>query len=173
MKRVVLLVLALGLLVAGALSAQTTTASDEGSDVLRFDTMTGVVAPFTGAANPIRGVPGGGLPWELDRASGRLRADGRLDIKVRGLVLARRAPVPPALQGTNPVPQFRAIVSCLTPSADGTTVETVNRTTDAVPATMPGGDARIRAMVDLPEPCIAPIVFVTSPTGAWFAATGI
>jgi len=27
-------------------------------------------------------------------------------------------------------------------------------------------------MVGLPQPCIAPIVFVTSPTGAWFAATG-
>ena len=24
----------------------------------------------------------------------------------------------------------------------------------------------------LPQPCIAPIVFVTSPGGAWFAATG-
>jgi len=26
--------------------------------------------------------------------------------------------------------------------------------------------------VDPPEPRIAPIVFVTSPTGAWFATTG-
>ena len=173
MKRAILLVAVLALVVASALSVQTTVASDEGSDVLEFDTMTGVVAPFTGTANPVRGVPGGGLPWELDRARGRLRADGRLDIKVEGLVLARRAPVPAAAQGTNPVPQFRAIVSCLTPSADGTAVDTVNVTTDPTPATVPGGDARIRAMVDLPEPCIAPIVFVTSPTGAWFAATGI
>ena len=172
MKRAILLVLVLLLAVAGALSAQPTTASDEGSDVLEFDTMTGVVEPFTGTANAIRGVPGGGLPWELDRARGRLRADGRLDIKVEGLVLARRAPVPPALQGTNPVTPFKAIVSCLTPSADGTTVQTVNVDSDAVPAT-PEGDARIRDVVDLPEPCIAPIVFVASGGGAWFAATGI
>ena len=34
------------------------------------------------------------------------------------------------------------------------------------------GDSRIEARVGLPRPCIAPIVFVTSPTGAWFAATG-
>jgi hypothetical protein len=27
--------------------------------------------------------------------------------------------------------------------------------------------------VSLPSPCIAPIVFVTAPTGAWFAATGL
>jgi hypothetical protein len=34
------------------------------------------------------------------------------------------------------------------------------------------GDADINATVSLPSPCIAPIVFVTSPGGAWFAATG-
>ena len=39
------------------------------------------------------------------------------------------------------------------------------------PASMKG-NADIRARVKLPEPCIAPIVFVASPTGAWFAATG-
>jgi hypothetical protein len=43
--------------------------------------------------------------------------------------------------------------------------------TDPV-ATTPEGDAHIGARVTLPEPCIAPIVFVTSPTNAWFAATG-
>ena len=167
-----LLVLAFVAVVAFVAQATASGSKGENDDVLEFDTMTGVVAPFTGTANPVRGVPGGGLPWELDRARGRLRADGRLDVKVEGLVLARRAPVPAAVQGTNPIPQFRAIVSCLTPSADGTAVDTVNVTTDPAPATVPGGDARIRAMVDLPEPCIAPIVFVTSPTGAWFAATG-
>jgi hypothetical protein len=39
------------------------------------------------------------------------------------------------------------------------------------PATITG-DAEIEAAVDLPTPCIAPVVFVTSPGGAWFAATG-
>jgi hypothetical protein len=38
------------------------------------------------------------------------------------------------------------------------------------------GDATIKATVDLPDPCVAPIVFVTSGTGSapgsWFAATG-
>jgi len=27
-------------------------------------------------------------------------------------------------------------------------------------------------MLELPQPCIAPIVFVTSPGGAWFSITG-
>ena len=34
------------------------------------------------------------------------------------------------------------------------------------------GDARIRAKLMLPNPCLAPIIFVTSPTGSWFAVTG-
>jgi hypothetical protein len=42
-------------------------------------------------------------------------------VRVEGLVLARRDPVPAAAQGTNPVPQFRAAVNCLTvPPADAT-----------------------------------------------------
>jgi hypothetical protein len=168
MKRAVALLVAV--LAGGALVVQSTAASSDHEDVLKFGTMAGVVEPFTGPANPIRGVPGGGLPWELDRAKGELRSDGRLEIRVEGLVLARRAPVPENMRGTNPVPQFRAIVSCLTPGSAGQ-VDTVNLTTDPVPAS-PDGDARIKTRVALPEPCIAPIVFVTSPTGAWFAATG-
>jgi hypothetical protein len=67
-------------------------------------------------------------------------------------VLARRAPVPASLQGTNPIPQLRAIVSCLTP---GSPDAGENATTDPVPAS-PAGDATISTHVDLPEPCIAP-----------------
>jgi hypothetical protein len=59
-------------------------------------------------------------------------------------------------------------VSCLTPASPDVG-EPI--TTATVPAS-PDGNARISTRVDLPEPCVAPIVFVTSPTGAWFAATG-
>lgn len=161
-------VLVLGLGLAGALALQTAAAGSDGQDVLKFDVMTPVVEPFTGSAHPVRGVSGGGLPWQLERAHGKLRSDGRLNVKVEGLVLAQRDPVPANVQGTNPIPQFRAIVSCLTPDSPDTGE---NVTTDPVPAS-PSGDARIDTRVDLPEPCIAPIVFVTSPTGAWFATTG-
>jgi len=159
----------LGFVAIGAVVAQSTAAHPNGgNDVLRFRSMAGVVEPFTGDAHRVRGLAGGGLPWELDRARGRLRSDGRLDIKVDGLVLARRAPVPENLRGTNPIDHFRAAVSCLTPAApdQGETL-----LTDPVPAS-PGGDARFRTRVALPATCVAPVVFVTSPTGAWFAATG-
>src|SRR5215210_5020273 len=110
-------VVMLGLLAAVGLAFGSTAASSGGKDVLEFDVMAPVEEPFTGGAHPIRGVPGGGLPWEIDRGRGELRSDGRLDITVDGLVLARRAPVPPELQGTNPIPQFAAIVNCLTPAS--------------------------------------------------------
>jgi hypothetical protein len=128
-----------------------------------------VSEPFTGSANAIRGVSGGGFPWELDSASADLRADGRLHVEVEGLVLARRAPVPANLQGTNPIAQFKAIVSCM--SVSGGAASTANVSTPLVPASSTG-DAEIDAAIDLPSPCFAPIVFVTTPTGAWLTVSG-
>jgi hypothetical protein len=132
--------------------------------------MTGTPVAYTGARSPIRGVNGGGLPWTLREGKGELRADGRVEVRVRGLVLADDPVVPAARRLTNPVATFRVKVSCLTVDAAGLAA-TVNVTTGDFPAT-PAGDAEIEAALDLPVPCIAPIVFVTSPAGAWFASTG-
>jgi hypothetical protein len=133
--------------------------------VLDFDTMVGVSGPFRGTANPINGVNGGGLAWEIAVGRGKLRADGELTIKVRGLVFAEGPN-----EGRNTVAGFRGVVSCRT--IDGTGAAAIsNVSTDVFPASE-AGDADIRAVLELPDPCIAPIIFVTSPTGAWFAATG-
>lgn len=139
--------------------------------ILEFDTMVGVAAPYIGPANAIRGVPGGGLPWVVARAEGELRVSGRLEIRVEGLVFANDPSVPPDRRGINTVANFRAIVSCMSRNDVGEPT-VVNTSTDNFPASR-SGDARIEATVLLPEPCIAPIVFVTSPGGAWFAATGM
>jgi len=142
--------------------------------VLEFDTMAAVVAPYVVNADggtPIRGVPGGGLPWMIDEGRGELRVDGKLEVEVEGLVLLDAAPVPETLRGTNPIANFRAIVSCQTIDASGgAAVENV--LTGLFPASL-AGDSKIEDTVDLPSPCFAPIVFVTSPGGAWFAATGL
>jgi hypothetical protein len=143
--------------------------SADGRKVSDAKVLASVSEPYTGATNAIRGLAGGGLPWEIGDATADLRADGRLHVDVEGLVLARRSPVPANLQGTNPIPQFKAIVSCLTTS--GGAAATTNVSTPLVPASA-AGDAEIDASVDLPSPCFAPIVFVTSPGGAWFAVTG-
>jgi hypothetical protein len=142
---------------------------DDHATVLRFDRMSPVTGPYVGAANPIRGVPGGGLPWVIRSARGSLDRDGHLVVKVRGLVLASTAAVPVALRGTNPLKDFDAIVSCQSIGA-GNMAAVANVTTGNFAAS-PTGNSVIHARVTLPRPCIAPIVFVAGP-GIWLAATG-
>ena len=161
--------LLLGLL---AFSAQPSLAKGKGDKILEFDLMVGVPRPYTGSANAIRGLSGGGLPWVIDTAKGELKADGKIEVKVTGLVLD---PTDPAViasgrGGTNPAAQFKVIVSCLSKDTAGLPV-TVNVETGLFTATI-AGNSKIEDHINLPNPCIAPIVFVTSPTGAWFAATG-
>jgi hypothetical protein len=138
-------------------------ASDEGT-VLEFDSMVGVSGRFVGSGGtPVRGLHGGGLPWVITNGQGQVDSDGNVEVEVKGLVLANTAPVPPALRLTNPVNNFRAVVSCLDASGKVTNVST-----GQFPAS-PQGDSEIQATVQLPQTCLSPIVFVTSPTLAWFA----
>ena len=142
---------------------------NDGRKVLDAKVLAPVIEPYTGTANPIRGLAGGGLPWQISEGKADVRSDGRVKVEVEGLVLAQRAPVPANLQGTNPVPQFKAVVSCQSISGGVATVANVS--TAAAPAS-PTGDAEIEDHVDLPSPCFAPIVFVTTPGNAWLAVTG-
>ncbi len=170
---------ATALLLASALyAAQFSSVGAKGHVIVKFDTMTGVSRPYTGPANAIRGVPGGGLPWVVESAEGELKQGGELEIEVRGLVIDPNDAVAIArgLAGTNPSATFKAIVSCLSTDASGAAV-TVNVATDPFPATTGlvsagAGNSNIRAHVSLPQPCIAPIIFVASPTGSWFSSTG-
>jgi hypothetical protein len=130
--------------------------------VLKADTLVGVSGPYVGASNPIRGINGGGLPWSIAEGKAVLGADGSLVVKVEGLVLTAT--------GANPIPSFRAAVSCET-IVDGAAVRE-NVSTGLFPATTTG-DSKIEDTVALPAPCFAPIVFVTSPGGSWFAVTGV
>jgi hypothetical protein len=164
------LVFLLGLAVLAALAVPALgLGGGDGRKVLQANVLAPVIEPYTQPANTIRGVTGGGLPWEIDSGSANLRANGRLHIRVDGLVLARRAPVPPDRQGTMPFTQLGAIVSCLSttngmPTTDNVSTELFNVT--------PRGDGHLDTSVALPSPCFAPIVFVTAPTGQWFAVTG-
>ncbi len=140
---------------------------DDNAAILTFHTMAPVTGAFVGAptnpdgGTPIRGIHGGGFPWALDAADGELSTEGRLRVRVKGLVLAGG---PPAVIGTNPVPTFRAIVSF----ANAAPIFTA-----AVPASA-AGDAEIDTHVDLPRPGFAPIIFVGPGTAvAWFAVTGV
>ncbi len=157
MKKLILV--SLGLFVLGIEVA----AASESQVILSFGTMVGNSGPFIGGLNPIRGVPAGGAPWVvLGGAVGQLTQDGQLNVEVTGLVLVSTL--------RNPIPNFRGLVSCLSIGDDGE-VTTVNLSTEDFPADM-DGNSTIASAVELPAPCFAPIVFVTSPAGAWFATTG-
>lgn len=108
----------------------------------------------------IFGVAPGGVPWVVDEGSVRVRRDGRLDLRVEGLVI----PTPPQ-NGTNTVPAVTASLYCNAALADAT---------ELFPLSIPDGDARIRADLTLPETCVAPVVLL-NPNGnaaAYIAATG-
>ncbi|OGN93192.1 MAG: hypothetical protein A2Y88_15160 [Chloroflexi bacterium RBG_13_48_10] len=156
------------LLLGGVLlGGQFSPATAKESKILEFDSMVGIPQAFTGTQSPIRGINGGGLPWVLSSARGELAASGKLEIEVQGLVLAAGAN-----SGINPIPNFRAIVSCL--KNDGSVENVISglfpATTGA--AEDGGGNAKIETTLTLPQPCLAPLVFVTSPIGSWFAVTG-
>ena len=140
--------------------------------ILAFDHMYGVDGPFVGDANAIRGIPGDELPWAVAHfIRGRLDTEGHLRIEVRGLVFADKPSVPPDLRGKNDESEFRAVVSCLTEQSESE-VGMSNVTTAGFPATE-NGDADIDAHVQLPNPCVAPIVFVIAGSeDKWFAVTG-
>ena len=170
MKKLFSITLSALILVSTFFAGTVSTAGAKGPKILKFDTMVGVPVGLTGAQSqiPLRGISGGGLPWAIADAEGELRANGHLKISVQGLVLAAGANT-----GSNPIASFRGLVSCV--KSDGTFD---NILTDPFPATTGpasagGGNAEIETDIVLPLPCIAPIIFVTSPGGSWFAATGL
>ena len=171
MKKFTSLGLSLLLLLITAFSAGP--ASAKSPTIFEFDSMVGVPKPYTGSANPIRGVNGGGLPWVIAFGKGELKADGKLEVKVQGLVLDPNDPdvIASGRAGTNPSATFRVLVSCMSKDAAGAAV-VANVLTDPFPAS-PTGNAKVEARVALPSPCIGPIIFVTNGGGtSWFAATG-
>jgi hypothetical protein len=138
--------------------------------ILAFDTMYGVDGPFVGDAHPIDGIPGDELPWEIRAVSGHLFSNGFLAIAVHGLVFKDDPSVPEELRGKNDEAEFRAAVSCLTEEGDD--VLQRNVVTEGARASE-SGNALILARVELPDPCVAPRVFVLAGSeDKWFAVTG-
>ena len=120
-----------------------------GQDLFDFRSMAAVPA----SPPTIRGIAGGGVPWAIDRARARLTEDGRLRVRVRGLVVAAT--------GVNPVGSFGVTLSC-----EGTSAAI------GPAAATPEGDAEIRGMVALSS-CLAPIVLVrVGANGPWLAVSG-
>ena len=147
--------------VLGAVSlvgaAGASVSAHEGGTLVEFDSMTGVSAAGVNLVND-RLLKAGGAPWVLTSGTGEVDRQGNVHVVVVGLIIPGRG---------NPVPTFRATVSCLTPHGPA------NVTTNAFTAT--GGNATINDTVALPRPCKDPIVFVVNGTAradggfSWFA----
>jgi len=177
MKKFSLVFLSAILFVSAFFAGSASPAAAKEAKILEFDTMVGVPRPYTGSANAIRNINGGGLPWVVASAHGELTVSGKLEVEVQGLLIDPNDPAAIAAgrAGTNPSPTFKAVVSCLSKDEAGTTATVVNIVTASFPADA-AGNSKIEAQVNLPSPCIAPIIFVTSGagtgTGSWFVATG-
>ena len=151
-------------------SARISYAGGNDHTVYKADIMVGVSPPYTGPANAIRGIPGGGAPWVIGDSEIRLRDDGRVDAEFEGLVIGPGGPA--SIVGINPAPNMKITVSCLS-TDDAGVASTVKSSSDTFPVG-PDGNAKVRVHVDLPSQCIAPIVFIANgnAAGAWFAASG-
>jgi hypothetical protein len=97
------------------------------------------VVPSLPTDAPIFGVKAGGAPWVLGRGEVRVREDGRTDVRLRGLQI-------PRADGTrdNPVAMITASLYC-----DGM----LAARSSAQPMSVPGGDARFRVWLAVPETC--------------------
>jgi len=138
---------------------------------MAFQRMYAVDGPFLGEANALRGIAGDELPWEIRAGRGVIDLTGRLTVHVRGLVFADDPSVPADLVGKNDEAEFRAVLSCISED-EAENIIISNVFTDGFPAT-PSGDADIVAKIEVPNPCIAPIVFVLAGSeDKWFSVNG-
>ena len=176
MKNAVILggaILAFATFAGTSVAKDNVTRAENAPMIIQFQTMYGVDGPFLDPANAIRGVQPDDLPWEVESVNGKLRTNGHLRIHVEGLVFKDDPSVPPELRGKNDEPFFRAVVSCLTEDEDAGTTPVANVVTEGFAASIPEGDSDIDTRIELPNPCVAPIVFIMAGSeDKWFAVTG-
>jgi hypothetical protein len=117
------------------------------------------LAPSVPTDVAIHGIAPGGVPGVLTRGSVRVKRDGELDLRLRGLII-------PTLGTAGPVTTVSASLLCGLDTAPAAT-------TGAVPLSS-SGDARIDTRIALPPTCLAPAVVVhpNGNTKAYIAVSG-
>ncbi|MFY9608139.1 MAG: hypothetical protein WAU45_05920 [Blastocatellia bacterium] len=125
----------------------------------------------------IRGVLSGGAPWEVKNGKVTLDPEGRLRVRVKGLVIAEGAlasgdPVPDSLVGT--VATVTTVHAALTCGGPGGGVLFTITPTGGVPIAS-NGDFDIDEEILIPTVCAQPIVLIRIGTpempGPWIAAS--
>lgn len=127
--------------------------------LVRFEGGIGVVPVRAGpAANIVRGVNPGGVPWVISRLSADVRTDGRISVEGRGLLIGGTDGI-----ATNAGQSVRARLFC-GPGA-GTPFDT-----GLVPLEA-DGDFRIDdQLTGVPDQCDRPVLLIVGGGGNWFAA---
>jgi len=128
--------------------------------LVRFDGGIGVVPVRAGpAANIVRGVNPGGVPWVISRLTVDVKTDGRISVDGRGLLLGGTDAI-----GTNGNQSVRARLFC--GPAPGVMQDSV-----LVPLE-PNGDFQIDGVLAPapPSPCTSPVLLIVGGGGNWFAA---
>jgi hypothetical protein len=115
------------------------------------DLIDATLAPSLPTDPAFHGVAAGGAPWVLRRGEVTLSSRGRLELRVRGLVI----PGAPGNGTPGPVTTVSASLYC---GADADTAPA--DTTASVPISR-SGNARIRdRSFDVPDTCLAPVILV-------------
>jgi len=128
-----------------ALSAAPAFAHESGSSgrsLLRAQLVGSMPAP---ASPTIAGINPGGAPWVNGPSPVRVRADGRIKVVVRGLVIP-----PPRGTGVNPVPSVVATLLC---------GGMVQDSTDAFALDM-AGNGQVSDVITVPAQCDDPAVLI-------------
>ena len=163
--KTLLLVLGLTITPLGAVADDSLVRFDGGIGV---DPVAGIVSNAP-ALNVVRGIPPGGFPWVIKRLRADVKIDGRVQVDVRGLLLAGGNVI-----GTNGGQRVLAMLFCGAPGANGTLGTATAHISD--PAGVPldaNGDVEIDDVLTPAPPsrCDSPALLIATP-GAhhWFAA---
>ncbi|HEX4472225.1 MAG TPA: hypothetical protein VH085_09665 [Nocardioides sp.] len=125
-----------------------------GDNLLRSD-----LVPSKPTDAAINGVNPGSLPWTIRRGEVRVRANGRIDVRIRGLQVLRNG------GADNPIASIDAVVY-----AHGVKVAD----SGPEPMSVPDGDARFATFVSLPRHLHDVTVLISPSTavGAAYIASG-
>ena len=101
------------------------------------------------ASPVIAAIAPGGAPWVNGESTARVRSDGRIKVRIRGLVI----PIAP-FSGSNPVAMAVATLVCDNVVADSTKPFALD----------PAGNGRTKDQITVPMPCNNPAVLI-QPAG--------